>query len=579
LNRKISRRTAGVLGAAVATTLGLISVTPSAYAANSPLVDPSMDGKGSINITKLGAPPVSISEDTGAQQSGLSNVPIEGVQFAIQKVLGVCVGGLDAGATACATSDSHYQKLDLTTAGGWSAASWAESQVTLSSANAVFGSVIPGSTATDATGQLVFSNLAFGMYSVTETDSADPSWVPAAPFYVTVPMTNPSGDGWMYDIYTYPKNSKVQATKTVSDVNAITAGDPISYTILSDVPVDVDENPVTHVPETEIDTYVVQDQIDNRITVSGSSAVTVSLAPAGAVSLTTSDYGITVVNNMVTVTFNAQGLGKLESVALNTYGGATPQQVQVIISGNVNNTLNTQLADANGIIPNTATVFPDKISWDANVAGTHTGVTTNTVQTYYGGAMIHKEDASTNTPLAGASFEVFQTATDAANMANKLSAQDTSGATQTEFATNADGEVGILGLKYDPVNGTCTKLGKTGTPYWIVETQAPSGYELLTTPVQICLVGVLDGTDASYDDWYVPNVAHNAGFPMPFTGLLDDSVSLPAIGAVIVVAGAAVYLLRARKENARASHNTRWSSSGRCFPSVEKRSAGYPPKT
>jgi hypothetical protein len=195
-------------------------------------------------------------------------------------------------------------------------------------------------------------------------------------------------------------------------------------------------------------------------------------------------------------------------------------------------------------------VYPDQ-----NHVNSGTGITTNQVDTYYGGVNIHKQDGSSSAPLAGATFQIYASATDAAAGTNMLSAQNTAGAVATSFTTDSTGEVGILGLNYDPVAGNCTlnssttpavSPAMTGNYYWIVETVAPTGYELQTDPIQVCVVGVLDGAGSSYDDWIVNNVSHNAGFDLPFTGLFEGYL-WPAVGAFVVAGGLAVYVIRYRK--------------------------------
>lgn len=87
--------------------------------------------------------------------------------------------------------------------------------------NPAEGTVFTGTT--DADGLLTFStatNAAFtqGRYLVVETNHPDKVTLPAQPFLVDVPMTNPAGNGWIYNVHIYVKNEtylgSVQLTKT-----------------------------------------------------------------------------------------------------------------------------------------------------------------------------------------------------------------------------------------------------------------------------------------------------------------------------------------------------------------------------
>lgn len=87
--------------------------------------------------------------------------------------------------------------------------------------NPAEGTVFTGTT--DADGLLTFStatNAAFtqGRYLVVETNHPDKVTLPAQPFLVDVPMTNPAGSGWIYNVHIYVKNEtylgSVQLTKT-----------------------------------------------------------------------------------------------------------------------------------------------------------------------------------------------------------------------------------------------------------------------------------------------------------------------------------------------------------------------------
>lgn len=69
------------------------------------------------------------------------------------------------------------------------------------------GQTYTGTTANGGTAEIEIPSANFGLYYVEETDK--PSWVDtdSVSFYVYVPMTAANGSTYMYDIYTYPKNT------------------------------------------------------------------------------------------------------------------------------------------------------------------------------------------------------------------------------------------------------------------------------------------------------------------------------------------------------------------------------------
>ncbi|MDR1805549.1 MAG: SpaH/EbpB family LPXTG-anchored major pilin [Clostridium sp.] len=94
-----------------------------------------------------------------------------------------------------------------------------------------------GGTAGNPLGVATASNLAQGFYLVVEQPN-EKVVNPCAPFVLAVPMTNADGDGWIQDVHVYPKNEDVslhkQNNKTVVDL-----GDTVTWTVTSSVPTDV----------------------------------------------------------------------------------------------------------------------------------------------------------------------------------------------------------------------------------------------------------------------------------------------------------------------------------------------------
>ncbi len=68
-------------------------------------------------------------------------------------------------------------------------------------------------------GVLVFDNLdMYQRYLIVETNAPAYVTTSTAPFCVDLPMTNPTGDGWMADVYVYPKNYTTRGTVNLTKV-------------------------------------------------------------------------------------------------------------------------------------------------------------------------------------------------------------------------------------------------------------------------------------------------------------------------------------------------------------------------
>lgn len=74
-----------------------------------------------------------------------------------------------------------------------------------------YSTVTKFTASTNAAGVVKFENLPVGVYLVIETKVPDKVTTPVTPFLVTVPVVNPTGDDWNYDVHVYPKNKTTYA--------------------------------------------------------------------------------------------------------------------------------------------------------------------------------------------------------------------------------------------------------------------------------------------------------------------------------------------------------------------------------
>ncbi len=72
---------------------------------------------------------------------------------------------------------------------------------------------------TNENGIATFDNLAVGVYLVAETNWDEHTTRVTPNFLVSIPMTNPEGDDWIYDVHVYPKNALVRGDVTLEKVD------------------------------------------------------------------------------------------------------------------------------------------------------------------------------------------------------------------------------------------------------------------------------------------------------------------------------------------------------------------------
>jgi fimbrial isopeptide formation D2 family protein len=463
-----------------------LGVPAAASAAPAPhLIDPTQTG--TINIHKFTMPETAPTErDNGKVKDTTGLEPLEGVTFSVVQV----------------DPDTY----DLTTNAGWSAL---RSLTPAAAATAPHGAT--QSVTSDAAGLASASGLPLGVYLVTET-SYPAGTTPGAPFLVTVPMTDPDDrNAWMYTINVYPKNSVIGGgSKTVDESNAHKVGDTVTWTIRGDIPlVDV------------LDGYRIVDPLDARLTYVDTA---VSLTNGTAL-VEDTDYTLTATGTPTKVTVDFTAAGRAKLVANKS------AQVQVVIRTTIN---------AVGEIVNEAIVYPNEASFDIEPGEPGGPIVTPESEVKYGNVTIEKVNAADNTAkLEGATFQVYLTEADATAGTNPISIKGTS-----SWTTDSAGLLTISGLRQsDWYNGQTVAPGDTGFQYyWIVETAAPTGFELLAAPVRVT-VGAVD----TVIDFTVENSPSNGGFTLPFTGSTIDAGLIYGAGAAILL-GAAILVIRQRRK-------------------------------
>lgn len=476
----------GATALAAAGIVALGAAAPASAVTNSDpaLIDPTRTA--ALHVHKFEQPVRAGEAGNGLEEDTTSLTPLAGIEFQVHRVDGI----------------------DLTTNTGW------QDAAKLTTDEAIARATADGQTGTtDATGLVDFTDLPLGLYVVSEHLTGEQmraGITGSAPFIVALPLTHPTDrNTWMYDVHVYPKNNVDAITKNVTDGDATTLGDVVTWTIDGSIPAGG-----------ATDRYTITDTLDKRLAY---QQATVTIHGDTSTSITAEkDYTVIFSDGILTVDFTASGRDKLNQIKQENPAATVRVTLETIV----------QSLGADGIIPNQATLFPN--------ASTTEGIPSNQPETRWGGIDIQKVNQQGN-PLAGAEFQVYRTEDDARTGKNALDIDGT-----TSWTTSTDGLVHIDGLRLSNwADGT--ELDEDDWQYyWVAETTAPDGYELLADPLR---VAVLDNDRATIE-LTVENVPHNAGFTLPLTGAEGTWIFLTAgAGLLLAAAGLSVWM-RTRRDAA-----------------------------
>lgn len=294
-----------ILGLGVALILVMISFLawmPFAHAdSNSTVVD--KNATGSITVHSLTLSGDTGVAATGAEQNGLSNEKIQGSSFKLTK----------------------DKNIDVSTLAGMKQAS----QVTLDSF-AKDDSFGEKKGTTNEQGTYKFENLKPGVYKLEQTKAAKGKQL-AAPAIVVLPLTNPEGTGFMYDIHVYPKNAAIGSIKKENTTPAGTLlkeGAEMTFKITVPIPKhDSDKRKFTE--------FTVTDKPVSGLTMTADSVTEVKIGDSGSPLSKgdNADYKVEQSGKNVKVTFQSSGLTKLST-------DTSSSNVIVNVKGTVNGIAN-----------------------------------------------------------------------------------------------------------------------------------------------------------------------------------------------------------------------------------------------
>ena len=393
------------------------------------------------------------------------------------------------------------------------------------------------SVMTDANGKASFNflhhGLSDGVYLIVER--SHPSIVaPIEPFYLYVPSVDPETGEDLYEITINPKNEvkggvhiEKDVTAVGNDASSVGVYEKHTWIIGATVPDDIGS----------AKSYVISDTLDNRLDYLGELSVVLEKSGEAAVTLeAVNDYTLTVndvdslsegnPSDSFKLELTPSGMSKIaDTVGTDSFNS---YMLRVYFDAQIN--ANAELA---GEIPNRAEIkYVNDVSFEFTEKS-------DVPVVYTGGARLLKVDANdTSKVLPGASFELYREATEEEIDAGidelteiggvkgkvvKVSFYNNEaleGERVTVVTTGEDGKASLYGLAY----------GK----YYLVETEAPDGYNLLSEAFELTV------NEVSHLEENAVVIKNGTGFILPGTGGIGTTV-FTVCGSAILLLG--VFLL------------------------------------
>ncbi|MFT3943355.1 MAG: SpaH/EbpB family LPXTG-anchored major pilin [Ancrocorticia sp.] len=492
--------------AAASAVLTALTLSFGSAASAAPSTPANPPAASDVTITKLTQPTVEGDHASGKPQNPLpgGTSAIEGVTFDYYLVPGTAEG----------------EANDIGTNVGQA---WAATQTVATLAGGLPATETGSFTSTNSSG-VTTKNLPRGLYVVRE--SVVPAGVTPAPdFTLAVPLTDPDDlNAWLDHIYVYPKNSLIAGSKTVVDGEGatpnFTVGGKVTWTIKTDIPRVANDAPGATDRYKATDAFEIHDTLIDANLSAVASDITVTGMTVDDDYTVTPDTSVTGETTWKIV-FTADGRDKL-AAAVNADASAQVEVKLVTTVESVGETINQ------------AVIYPDQKSITENKPLDVPGATIK-----YGNYQLNKKSTDTQLAnLSGAEFKVYLSEADAKAGTNAVTTKENATGVWT---TTADGTVTVGGLRYTNWADGETATGAKVQEYWLVETKALDGHQLLAQPIKF----VVDENSAAQTAQTIVNAkTENGGFELPLTG--GTGTAMLTFGGVLLLSAVLVVARRRR---------------------------------
>lgn len=380
-------------------------------------------------------------------------------------------------------------------------------------------SISPVDTQTVAAGgTATFANLAMGEYFIRPTSST-------SVYQLMLQKIEPEVENSSYVLKDVPFSAKHEEVtiKKTADKTSVTKNEKVAYTVTVDIP--------TYSAEATDKSFYVADKLADGLTLNtdsikvqikdGESSTAVT---AGTYTLdTTAPTGYTFKFSVSTEQYSASWSDKGEKKLVITYTATLKDDNTTAV--NVKETNKATFEYSN---------YP-------YVENSHNKKTASVDVTTFAIKIDKYVDGSPTTKLANAKFDLYRTAT----------TEETNAGTSVEIPHTEIQGILLESDKTTNTNGVATfeKYEANGNKYdyYLVETKAPSGYNILDNAVK---VNFTDEEAEANAGVYTVEVPNSSGITLPITGG-EGIVLFSVIG--IVFMGGAVFLFIMTRKKAKAN--------------------------
>lgn len=365
-------------------------------------------------------------------------------------------------------------------------------------------------TVTVTSGTATFADLAMGEYFIRPTNTTSVYQL----MLQKIEPTAVSGTYKIDDVSFSAKHNEVTIDKT-ADKTSVTKNEKVAYTVAVDIPI--------YSAEATDKTIYVSDRLPDGLTIDTASInVKINGADVDSTAYTldttaTSYY-----------TFKLSVSTKQYTDSWTDEGG---NKLVITYTATLNNDTTTEVNDKE---TNTATF---DYSFYPYVENSHKQKTDTVDVTTFAIKIDKYVAGSPATKLANAKFDLYRTAT---------TEETSAGGIETIPHTNVQG----IKLERDVVtddNGSATfeKYEANGTKYdyYLVETQAPNGYNILAEAVK---VNFTDANVGPTNGVYTVKVPNSSGITLPITG--DEGIVIFTVIGIALMAGAVILFVLFHKK-------------------------------
>lgn len=376
-----------------------------------------------------------------------------------------------------------------------------------------------------AGGTATFANLAMGEYFIRPTSSTSVYQLMLRKLEPTVENGTYVIDDVTFDV----KKEEVKITKT-ADKTSVTKKEKVTYTVTVDIP--------TYGTGATDKTFSVSDLLPDGLTIDTDS-IKVTRDGTEITAQAGTDYTLDTTPNTTVEPYYTFKLSVDSTQYTNNWAVKAGKQLVITYTATLNDNGTTAV---NTKEANTATFDYSNYPY---VEDSHKQKTDTVDVTTFEIKIDKYDNADESTKLSGAKFDLYRTLAageEAPEGKTLVNIPQTNPAVQgilleEGLTTNANGEA-----KFEKYEANGTKYD-----YYLVETRAPSGYNILTNAVK---VNFTDENVANTAGVYTVKVPNSSGITLPITGG-EGIVLFSVIG--IVFMGGAVFLFIMTRKKAKAN--------------------------